>query len=270
MKARFVKDSLFEGYGQKDYIRMTDIQTKADGDPEKELSLATTQAKIIKNAVKAKARAEAAEEVFGADSEIAQIFHDRAAELGGDYVQSKASKGSLAPVKAAPGKGEKLEREFKKNTILPSERIGYKPAEEEGGGFSRGGGEGSVHQKLGIGRYANAPETTDEIDYEPSSVLSIGSVDIGSGESKYFNVYDTWPDSTAEVWKTPNGKYRLVFTSGDSPMGKIGLRGNFRNDQTWQTINKDGYWEMVDYVPVKDLKELIRVYGKSMYGYTYK
>jgi len=275
MKAKFVKEALNEAFGQKDRVRMQDIQTKSAGDHEKELSLANTQAKIIQNAVKAKARAEAAEEVFGPGSDIAQIFYDRASELGGDHVQARASRGSLAPVKAAPKKGEKLEREFQKQSMLPSERIGYKAA-EEGGGFTRGGftkpgeQEGSVYQKLGLGRFANAPETSEEIRHRPAAIASIGSVDIGSGESKYFNVYDQWPDSTAEVWKKDNGRYVLVFTSGDEPLGKIGMRSAFMNDQTWNEMTRDGYWKMVDYVPVKELQELLRVYGKSMLGYTYK
>jgi len=276
MKAKFVEEALHEAFGQKDLVRMQDIQTKSAGDHEKELSLASTQANIIKNAVKAKARAEAAEDVFGPGSDISQIFYDRASELGGDYVEARDSRGSLAPVKAAPKKGEKLEREFKKHSMLPSERIGYKPAEEEGGGFTRGGftkpgeQEGSVYQKLGLGRTANAPETSDETRYRPAAIAAIGSVDIGSGESKYFNVYEQWPDSTAEVWKKDNGRYVLVFTSGDKPLGKIGMRSAFMNDQTWNEMTRNGLWKMVDYVPVKDLQELLRVYGKSMLGYTYK
>lgn len=269
MKAKFVKETLNEAFGQKDIVRMQDIQTKSAGNHERELSLATTQANIIKNAVKAKARAEAAEEVFGVDSDIANIFHDRARELGGSYVQSRASKGVLAPVKGPKVKGEKLEREFKKKHILPSERMGAVTADEPGGGgFSR---TGDVFKDIGIGRYAQKPETTDEVRYRPSSILPIGSVDFGSGECKYFNVYETWPDSTAEVWQTQGGKYKLIFTSGSSPFGKIGLKSGFRHDQTWNDMTRDGLWEMVDYVPVKDLSELVRIYGKSsMFGYTYK
>ena len=32
-----------------------------------------------------------------------------------------------------------------------------------------------------------------------SPILPIGKVNLNTGKSKYFNVYDTWPDSTAEV-----------------------------------------------------------------------
>ena len=108
MRAKFVN----EGYGQKDYVRMEDIKTKANGDHDKEISLATTQAKIIQDAGKAQARAEAAEKVFGARSDISQIFHDRAVELGGSHVVGKASKQVLAPVTGPVEKGQKIERKF--------------------------------------------------------------------------------------------------------------------------------------------------------------
>jgi len=57
-----------EEFGQKDLVRIQDIKTKADGSQDKEISLATTQAKIIQDAGKARARAEAAEKVFGPNS----------------------------------------------------------------------------------------------------------------------------------------------------------------------------------------------------------
>jgi hypothetical protein len=109
MRARLIN----EAFGQKDLVRMQDIKTKSAGNHDKEISLATTQAKIIQDAGKAQARAEAAEEVFGSESDISQIFHDRAVELGGSSVRSVASKAVLAPVVGPVGKGEKLERKFK-------------------------------------------------------------------------------------------------------------------------------------------------------------
>ena len=260
---RIRDEEVNEAYGQKDLIRMEDIKTKAAGDEVKEIQLASTQAKLIAKGPKAAARAEAAEAVFGPDHTVSQIFRDRAGELGASV--GRASKGVLAPVKAAPGKGEKLEREFKTKKILPSERVGYKSA-EEGGSFGRAGGD--AFQKLGIGRFSKPPETSDKYEYSPASILPIGSVDLGSGESKYFNVYDTWPDSTAEVWETQEGRYKLVFTSG-GPSLKIGQRRDFRHDQTWRSIGTG--WKFIDYLPVKDLVELARVYGRTSYpGYTYK
>ena len=250
-----------EGYGQKDLVRMQDIETKAAGDHNKELRLASTQANIIKNAAKAKARAEAAEEVFGSGSDIANIFHNRAEELGGSYVRSEASRGALAPVKGPKEKGKKLEREFEKDFFLPSERVGLKSA-EEGGSFSK---EEDFRKKLGIGRYYEPPEVGGG-HVGLSYILPLGRIDLGTGKSKWFNIYDTY-DGTAEIWKNENNNYKLVFTSDDKPMAKLEDRGSFRHDQTNARM---GTWTLVDYVPVNKMKELIRVYGGSLPGYTYK
>ena len=267
MKARFVRDSLNEAYGQKDLVRMEDIKTKAGGDPETELKLASTQARLIGKGPKAAARAEAAEAVFGSDHAVTQVFRDRAAELGASTGQ--ASKGVLAPVKGPAEKGERLEREFKKKKILPSERLGGEDV-ESGGSFGRGAGD--VFQKMGIGRFAKPPETSNEYSYGSAAILPLGWVDVGSGEASTvgFNVYDTWPDGMAELWETPEDKYRLIFTSG-MPNLKIGQTKDFRHDQTWNPISKTGSWKFIDYLPVKDLMELVRVYGKNKFpGYTYK
>ena len=268
MKAKFVGESLNEAYGQKDLVRMLDNQTKAAGDAGKEIALASTQAGLITKAEKAAARAEAAEEVFGPGSEVARIFGDRAKELGGGYnVRAVASKGTLAPVKAAAGKGEKLERGFKTKYILPSERIGHSNA-EEGGAFSRGGG--SPLQKMGIGKFSKPPETSNAV-INDAYVLSVGRVDLTTGECKYFNVYDNNPNGTAEVWKDGNDNFKVVLTSGTSNY-KIGNRRLFLNDQTMRPISNSGgrYWQLEDYVPVKEMKELVRVYGGSLPGYVYK
>lgn len=265
MRAKFVN----EGFGQKDLVRMQDIKTKAAGDHSKEISLATTQAKIIGDAGKAQARAEAAEQVFGAGSDISQIFHDRAVELGGSGVRSKASKAVLAPVVAPVGKGERIERKFKTQYLLPSERLGgaapeVGQAKTGGGGFTRGNSD--IFRNLGIGRFSTPPEVGGTRQ-KTASIASLGRVHLGTGECDYFNVYDTYKGSTAEVWKNENGNERLVFTSGDKPLAKLKDYREFRNDQTWQ---KMGEWTMIDYVPTSELKELIRVYGASLPGYTYK
>ena len=264
MRAKLV----LEGFGQKDHVRMLDIKTKAAGDHNKEISLATTQAKIIGDAGKAQARAEAAEQVFGAGSDISQIFHDRAVELGGSGVRSKASKAVLAPVVAPVGKGERIERKFKTQYLLPSERLGgaapeVGQAKTGGGGFSRGNSD--IFKNLGIGRFATPPEIGGGRVRE-ASILPIGRVNFGTGEAQNFNVYDTY-NGTAEIWKDHNDNYKVVFTAGDKPLAKLKDWREFRHDQTFARM---GNWTLVDYVPVKEMKELIRVYGGSLPGYCYK
>jgi hypothetical protein len=267
MKAKFVRESLNEEYGQKDLVRMQDIKTKAAGNVDQEIALANVQAKLITKAEKAAARAEAAQEVFGSGSPVAQIFGDRAKELGGNYVHAVASKGTLAPVKAAVGKGEKLERGFKTKYILPSERIGHVSAEEEGGSFSRGGG--SPLQKMGLGKFATPPETSTE-RLSVGYILPIGRVDLTTGKAQYFNVYDTYK-GIAEVWEDSRHNKKIVFTASDKPHAKIGNRRMFAHDQTGRPISNDrGSWTFIDYVPTHEMKELVRVYGASLPGYTYK
>jgi hypothetical protein len=264
MRAKLV----LEAYGQKDYVRMVDIKTKAAGDHNKEISLATTQAKIIGDAGKAQARAEAAEQVFGSGSDISQIFHERAVELGGSNVKAKPTQAVLAPVVAPVGKGEKIERKFKTQYLLPSERLGaaapeVTQAKTGGGGFSRGNSD--IFKSMGIGRFAAPPEVGGK-RLSSASIASLGRVHLGTGECEYFNIYDTY-DGTAEIWKDNAGNYKIVFTAGDKPLAKLNDYREFRDDQTWKP---KGEWTMKDYVPVKEMKELIRVYGGSLPGYTYK
>ena len=65
---------------KKNYKRVNDIIIKADGDKEKEISLASKQAKLIKDEYKAINRAYAAKEIGNDD--IFDIFFRRAYELG--------------------------------------------------------------------------------------------------------------------------------------------------------------------------------------------
>jgi hypothetical protein len=268
MRAKTIAEILNEGFGQKDLVRMQDIMTKSDGNHDKEISLATTQANIIKDAGKAKARAEAAEEIFGVASEIAQIFHDRAKELGGSYVTSKASNSVLAPVTKPKEKGEKLERKFQTNFVLPSENIAaIDKTDNQTGGFTRGL---DPKASMRTGAYADMPEIGGKRISGPHFILPLGRVNLGSGESKFFNVHTTWDDEgIVEVWKsTWDNKYKLIFTSGDKPYRKLHDVGDFKHDQTWAIIGRD--WMLVDYVPLAKLSELIRKYGSSLPGYVYK
>lgn len=266
MKARFVKDFLNEGYGQKDVVRMEDIRTKAAGDHDKEMALASTQARLITKPEKAKARAEAAEEVFGAGSDIANIFGDRAVELGGSYVSSEASSGTLAPLTSADPKAE---RKFKVKSHLASERVRKtgEPEKKSGGGFSRGGG---AFGTMGVGRYADAPETSDEHIWSPASIASLGKINLGTGDSKYFNVVENSPDGLIEIWRNTDGRFRGVITSSSEPHAKLGNSRRFLNDQTWKELDHGDSWRLIDYAPLKEIRELVRLYGASIQGYTYK
>lgn len=105
--------------------------------------------------------------------------------------------------------------------------------------------------------------------YKYSSIAPLGSVNIQTGESEHFNIYDTWTNSTAEVWKNSKGSHILVFTSDDKPLNNIGWTCNFENYYTQRSIGNN--WTMVEWVKLEDLKELLRIVNKSsLKGYTYK
>lgn len=263
MRAVFVN----EGFGLKDKIRMEDIQTKSAGDHNKEISLASTQAKIIKNAAKAKARAEAAEEVFGVGSEIAEIFNDRAEELGGSFVKSQPSKGNISPIG--------IDGVRPQAPIKPHNPISDYVLPSDDPGFMRGT-KFSMAKKLGIGSFAADP--SKELGREPkmlsqSSIFSVGKVSLKTGWSSELQstLLDFWgEDTTAEVWQNQEhakqNNYKLVCGSGNKAMGIIGDTSVMYADQSGRYL---GMHKLVDYVPLEHLSALSKKYP-SMTAFTYK
>lgn len=136
------------------------------------------------------------------------------------------------------------------------------------------GGSVSQKYKLPASQLPN-PKMSDGNNYKgknyDSPILPIGSVDLETGECKYFNIYDTW-DGTVEVWQVKrwggtDNKTKLVFTAGDEPIEGIGQVRDFVHDQTGARM---GTWQMIDYTRVKDMRGLIPLYGRKIFGYTYK
>jgi hypothetical protein len=105
-----------------------------------------------------------------------------------------------------------------------------------------------------------------------TSIASLGSVNIQTGKSRYFNVYETWreDDTVVEVWKKDeNGSLILVFGSGTKPMVDIGGTATFRDYNSGREITYHS--TLIEWVLMKDLKELLRIYNKKSFtGYTYK
>ena len=100
-----------------------------------------------------------------------------------------------------------------------------------------------------------------------SSVLPLGKINLQTGKCKYFNVYETWgEDTTYEIYKTKKG-FKIVATSGTSPINKIG-KGIFAiHDQNMRFLFEG---QMVDFAVGSQLKEKIETYGRLISGYTYK
>jgi len=215
----------------KDISRLESIKKKSGGNPNKAAMYARNMAKSIKDKHKAYARGKAAIEVFGDEGgELARIFFDKAKTLGYDIAKSEYQ--DLKVIE------KPMPRTLKKGKDLTEAK-------------KHDGREGS---SWGHGR-----------DGDP--ILPIGSVNFISGKNKYFNVYETWPDSVLEIWKTRDGKYRAVCTAGKGPIYKIGTSNSFIHDQNSRYLFGG---EMVDWVEVEGMMNLVDLYGKSMPTYTYK
>lgn len=109
--------------------------------------------------------------------------------------------------------------------------------------------------------------------YEGSPILPMGKMNLETGESKYFNVYETWSgdDTTGEIYIKDNGNFLVVFTAGNQPISKFGSFETFQHDQTRRPMFKGEPIQMVDYQLLKDLKKSKYLEGKkSVFVYTYK
>lgn len=230
-----VKESLYTTmlleFVEKDAMRIRDIVTKSNtvtangvtSNQAKQIQLASNMAKSITDKNKAFDRGQAAVSILGADSEIAQIFFNRAKELGYP-VDSELSK--PAKTKVLPGSKLPPDQQYKNK---------YK--------------EQSLGRRRGI------------------SILPCGSLNLISGENKYFNVRNDG-DSTIEVWNSGGGKYKAVITAGTRPIHEIGESAQFVHDQS--PSRELFYGKMVDYIIASSMEELIPLYGKSMMCYVYK
>lgn len=118
--------------------------------------------------------------------------------------------------------------------------------------------------------------TSRSLGWRGAPILPIGSVNLASGNCKYFDIYDTWGkgnDMTIEVWNVgmlggeENAKYRFIFTSGDGPIYKIGTKQGFVHDQTGRDMFGG---ELVDWANIGDASLIMKKYGKSAPGYVYK
>jgi hypothetical protein len=101
-----------------------------------------------------------------------------------------------------------------------------------------------------------------------AAILPCGSLNLKTGQNKYFSLRDTYQvNSTIEIWEVGYKVYRAVITSGSTPIWQIGTKGYFAHDQTGRPMF-DG--TMIDYIEAPHSEELIPLYGKSIPCYVYK
>lgn len=99
-------------------------------------------------------------------------------------------------------------------------------------------------------------------------ILPLGKINLETGSSKYFNVYDTWgEDTTYELYKLSDGRLKIVATAGIEPIAKLNSNESFIHDQTHRFLFSG---KMIDYATGSGLKKFAAKYKKSIAGYTYK
>lgn len=215
-------------FEQKDIDRIIGILSKSGGDMVKATKLAAQMSKLITDQSKANRRYEAALSILGKDHPVTKIFLD-----GLDNASPSTT------------------QDLKKNTLG---KLGSQSSRRNDGHDFK---PRVMQGRRGYGRQMG------------SAILPLGAVNFTTGDSKMFNVLDTWGrerGTTAELWKDDNGKYKVIFTSGDGPIYKIGTRAFFNHDQNFNEIFNG---TMVDWVNIGDLDLLLK-YAKSAPGYVYK
>ena len=100
-------------------------------------------------------------------------------------------------------------------------------------------------------------------------ILSIGKINLKSGHSKWFNVYETWgEDTTYEIYLIGEGNYRIVATSGKRPLYKIGDIVSMVSSQPSRRELFTG--KLVGWSVGSDLKNRVEEFGQYILGFTYK
>jgi len=218
-------------YGSKDIDRMESIRDKSHGDYMSQLNYAFNMATAITEPGKAMARGYAAQEVFGDQAALAQVFFERAHDLGGKNVKPTASVNDFDDVDAEYAS---IPMEERPASLREIQRIL----------------KGTVKRKSSV-----------------SNLVSLGKINTIKGTGPQFSLFD-YPPGTIEVWEdhTMGGnskKYRLVYTSHYESVYYIDEERNFLYNNV---IHK---WQMVDYIESEHISNLAPMYGKSIAIFCY-
>jgi len=104
--------------------------------------------------------------------------------------------------------------------------------------------------------------------YKQGNMVNVlGRLNLKTGDSKYFNVYEEWDDTTAELWQNTDTKRNIiVFTAGSKPIAKDGEFKEFFDSQTFRFI---GGAKFIDYCDINNLKDRASEWGSSLAAYGY-
>jgi hypothetical protein len=105
-----------------------------------------------------------------------------------------------------------------------------------------------------------------------SAIAPLGKVNVNTGRSKYFNIYETWgaKDTTWELYKNDKGNFVIVATSGTSAIhnSNDSLRREFHADQSRRYL---GCWLFITSSLQENLKQMAAEHNfTSVAGYCYK
>jgi hypothetical protein len=179
-------------FGSKDVMRMESIKEKSYGNYMTQLTYAFNMATAITEPGKAMSRGYAAQEIFGEHSAVAQVFFERAYDLGGKDVKPAPSVNPF----------EDIDAEY---VNIPLEE---RPASKK------------PNPKILDGR-------TIKRKTPWSNLLSLGKINTINGSGPQINLYDK-PNGTIEVWKSETGTYRLIYTSNYESIYFIDEERNFK------------------------------------------
>jgi len=219
-----------KNFGTKDIMRMESIRDKAPNDFMTQMMYAYNMSCAITEPGKALARGYASREVFGDYSPISAVFFERAYNLGGDQVVPTASENQWDTSDEGI---EELYLEIPKNE---------QPAS----------------------RTENAKVLTGEVIRKTSfsQIIALGKINLIKGSGPNFDLHE-YPVGTIEMWKTEDGKYRIIYTGNWEPNYLIGEERTFKFD------DKVVRWIMVDYIDTELIANLAPLYGKSLPVYNY-
>jgi hypothetical protein len=182
---------------------MESLRDKAYGDYMAQLNYAFNMATAITEPGKAMARGYAAQETFGEQAAVAQVFFERAHDLGGKNVKPTASVNAFDDVDA-------------EYAAIPMEE---RPASRRENSKIL---KGTVKRKTAH-----------------SNLVALGKVNIIKGTGPKFSLFD-YPPGTIEVWKAPTGTFRLIYTSHYESVYYIDEGRNFKYDnkiQEWEMVD---------------------------------
>jgi hypothetical protein len=222
-------------YGTKDLMRILDIQKKSDGDLYEAFKLAVRMAGEIEDAGKAMARGYASIEVYKSlYSPIAGVFFTRACDLSGENdirnIRTMASMNSVGDDEEA------IEAAFAR---IPIEK---QPASR---------------------RHQDTWEKANIINRRGfSDIAPLAKINVVKGTGPGFDL-KYMKNGTMEVWRNPDEKVRIIYTSNSVPTSRIGDKKDFKFDGQRET------WTMIDYIEIPNMMNLQPLYGTSLTAFMY-